>query len=67
MRPSLSQKREADGRCGEQYFDTLLGDLGLQTQRKGGWFREWFGSYRPSDYDGVLQELVAKHYADNQD
>lgn len=65
--PPLSQKREADGRCGEQYFDTLLGDLGLQTQRKGGWFREWFESYKPSDYDGVLQELVAKYYADDQD
>lgn len=67
MRPSPSQKREADGRCENQYFDTLLGDLGLRTQRKGGWFGEWFASYKPSDYGGVLQELMAKYYADDQD
>lgn len=49
------------------YFDTLLKDLGLETQRKGSWLEEWWGTYTPRDYRGIVQELVAKHYKDAKD
>lgn len=42
------------------YFDTLLGDLGLKSSRKGGW-REWVGTYTPGDYRGIVEEYVAKY------
>ncbi|KAH0612343.1 uncharacterized protein H6S33_010395 [Morchella sextelata] len=43
------------------YFDTLLGDLGLNFERKGGGWREWFSTYTPADYKGVLEEYMEKH------
>lgn len=46
---------------GKQYFDTILGDLGLNFERKGGGWREWFSTYTPADYKGVLEEYMEKH------
>jgi len=39
--------------------DALLGDLGLESRRKGGW-REWIETYRPRDYEGIVDEWCAK-------
>jgi thioredoxin reductase len=41
------------------YFDTLLGDLGIEARRKGGVFgvRECVRSYGPEDYQGLLNEV----------
>lgn len=40
------------------YIDTLLRDLGLETQRKGGW-RELFQYYGVKDYPNIVQEWMA--------
>lgn len=44
-----------------QYADLLLKDLGLNTSRKktGCWWREMFETYKPSDYDGLIDEWHA--------
>ena len=41
-----------------QYIDTLCGDLGIRTARKGNWFSETFVRYKPADYNGMLEEFV---------
>lgn len=41
------------------YVDLLLGDLGLETHRKGSTFREVTEPYGPEDYVGVVQEWLA--------
>lgn len=42
------------------YFDLLLGDLGLRSHRKGGWWSEVWSPYMPGDYRGVNEEWLAK-------
>lgn len=37
-----------------------MDDLGLNKNRKGG-IAEWFGSYSPRDYRGVIQEWIEKN------
>ncbi|KAG0637553.1 hypothetical protein HOY80DRAFT_924147 [Tuber brumale] len=41
------------------YLDTLVGDLGLNRRRKCG-VREWFGTYSPRDYRGIISEWGQK-------
>ncbi|KAK5653414.1 hypothetical protein OQA88_8899 [Cercophora sp. LCS_1] len=41
------------------YWDLLVGDLGLETRRKGGW-RELFAAYGGADYRGLVGEWLAK-------
>jgi hypothetical protein len=38
------------------YFDVLLRDLGLTAKRKGGFRAEYFGSYGPEDYRGIIDQ-----------
>lgn len=38
------------------YVDLLLGDLGLETRRKGGGLRDWLVPYTVGDYRGLVQE-----------
>jgi dimethylaniline monooxygenase (N-oxide forming) len=40
----------------QQYFDVLLGDLGLRPYRKPGLLREIFEGYTAADYAGILDE-----------
>lgn len=40
-----------------QYIDTLARDLGIKTNRKSNIFLEMFAPYRPSDYNGLLDEF----------
>lgn len=40
-----------------QYVDTLARDLGIKTNRKSNIFSEMFVPYRPSDYNGLLNEF----------
>lgn len=42
------------------YFDLLLGDLGLKSHRKKGWFAEITDPYGPADYRDTVPEWVAK-------
>lgn len=44
-----------------QYADLLLSDLGLNPRRKKTkcWWRELFETYKPSDYDGLIDEWHA--------
>lgn len=41
------------------YVDCLLEDLGVQTKRKGTWWREIFQPYTLHDYRGIVQEWMA--------
>ncbi|KAI1132339.1 cofactor FMO1 enzyme is FAD [Nemania abortiva] len=41
------------------YIDTLMKDLGLNPNRKKNAFEEWFVRYKPSDYNGLLDEYYA--------
>ncbi|KAL9060510.1 MAG: hypothetical protein Q9206_001014 [Seirophora lacunosa] len=41
------------------YIDTLARDLGVRTKRKGNFFMEMFSPYRPSDYNGLIDEFLA--------
>ncbi|KAJ2992429.1 hypothetical protein NUW58_g2172 [Xylaria curta] len=43
------------------YIDTLMKDLGLKPNRKKNLFEEWFVGYKPSDYNGLLQEYRSLH------
>lgn len=43
------------------FFDMLLQQLGLQSHRKGGRIAEWFNSYGPEDYRGLVDEWKAKY------
>ncbi|KAF2277765.1 flavin-binding monooxygenase-like protein-like protein [Westerdykella ornata] len=38
------------------YFDVLLRDLGFEGKRKGRFTTEYFGSYGPEDYRGLVDE-----------
>ncbi|KAI9735598.1 MAG: hypothetical protein M1834_001614 [Cirrosporium novae-zelandiae] len=38
------------------YLDMLLGDLGMNTRRKSGWFEEIFSAYGPEDYGDLVEE-----------
>jgi len=42
----------------QQYFDVLLGDLGLPHERKGNPLSEVLAPYGPSDYAGILDEYI---------
>ncbi|KAJ0417377.1 hypothetical protein BJY00DRAFT_325686 [Aspergillus carlsbadensis] len=42
------------------YLDLLLGDLGLQTARKGAWWRDLFLPHLPRDYAGLVAEWRAR-------
>ena len=48
----------------QQYIDIMLADLRLTPYRKlPNVFAEIFGPYRPSDYEGVVGEHLAKRNA----
>ncbi|KAL8757681.1 MAG: hypothetical protein Q9184_004142 [Pyrenodesmia sp. 2 TL-2023] len=42
-----------------QYIDTLARDLGIKTNRKSNILSEMFSPYKPSDYNGLLDEFHA--------
>lgn len=42
------------------YWDLVLGDLGLQSKRKGGGLREVYDPYGPEDFRTVVEEWIAK-------
>jgi len=42
------------------YLDTLLGDLGLKSHRKG-WFKDLFSPYWAKDFMGLKGEFVKKY------
>lgn len=42
------------------YWDLVLGDLGLQSKRKGGWLREIYDPYGPEDFRTIVEEWIAK-------
>ena len=42
-----------------QYIDTLCTELGIRTNRKSNFFTEMFTPYRPSDYNGLIDEFLA--------
>ena len=42
------------------YWDLLLGDLGLQSKRKGGGLREVYDPYGPEDFSTIVEEWIAK-------
>lgn len=44
-----------------QYIDTLMKDLGLNPNRKKNVLEEWFVRYKPSDYNGLIDEYRAAH------
>jgi dimethylaniline monooxygenase (N-oxide forming) len=46
-----------------QYFDVLLGDLGLSPYRKSNPLFELVVSYSAGDYSGVLEEYAKSHAA----
>lgn len=41
-----------------QYIDTLCRDLGINTRRKSNPISEMFAPYRPSDYNGLINEFL---------
>lgn len=43
---------------GIKYIDTLARDLGIKTHRKSNLVSEWFSSYRPRDYKGLIDEYL---------
>jgi len=46
------------------YVDMLLGDLGLDSHRKKGIFKEIFEAYGPEDYKGLVDEWKKAHQND---
>lgn len=42
------------------YWDVLLNDLGVETKRKGGGFREIFEPYTQKDYTGLVDEWLLR-------
>ena len=42
------------------YIDSLLRDLGLNPDRKAGWWREIFEYYGVQDYKGLVDEWMDK-------
>ena len=50
---------------GIPYIDMLFHDIGLNHRRKGSYFKELFEPYKPSDYDGIVDEwkgAVSSHH-----
>ncbi|TDZ16851.1 FAD-dependent monooxygenase DEP4 [Colletotrichum orbiculare MAFF 240422] len=43
------------------YWDMLLGDVGVETKRKSGWWAEFWESYAPADYRGIVAEWIAQN------
>ncbi|KZL80145.1 cofactor fmo1 fad enzyme [Colletotrichum incanum] len=43
------------------YWDMLLRDVGVETQRKAGVWAELFESYTPVDYRGMVDEWIAQN------
>lgn len=43
------------------YFDLLLGDLGVNSWRKGPFWREIWSAYGPRDYRGINEEWLQNH------
>ncbi|KAK1974466.1 cofactor FMO1 FAD enzyme [Colletotrichum cereale] len=43
------------------YWDMLLGDVGVETRRKAGFWAELFESYTPSDYRGMVAEWIGQN------
>ena len=41
-------------------FPVLLGDLGLQSKRKGGGLREVYDPYGPEDFSTIVEKWIAK-------
>ncbi|OAA64023.1 Flavin monooxygenase-like protein [Cordyceps fumosorosea ARSEF 2679] len=46
---------------GLPYVDMLLRDLGLENNRKKGWFAEMTTPYLPKDFKGLVEEWKASH------
>ncbi|KAF2751223.1 FAD/NAD(P)-binding domain-containing protein [Sporormia fimetaria CBS 119925] len=46
------------------YLDVLMKDLGFEEKRKGGFKSEYFGSYGPEDYRGLVELYMEKHKLD---
>ena len=48
----------------QSFFDVLMGDLGLQAERKraasSAFWREWLEPYEACDYKGVVKEFLSK-------
>ena len=42
------------------YWDLLLGDLGLESKRKGGVLKEVYDPYGPEDFSTIVEEWIAK-------
>lgn len=42
----------------EQYIDTLCRELGINTKRKSNMVSEMFAPYKPSDYNGLIDEFL---------
>lgn len=42
------------------YWDLLLGDLGLESKRKGGGLKEVYDPYGPEDFSTIVEEWIAK-------
>lgn len=49
-----------------QYDDTLCKDLGLNSRRKSNFFAELFAPYKPQDFNGFIDEYLAKKTDDCQ-
>jgi dimethylaniline monooxygenase (N-oxide forming) len=47
----------------QTFFDVLVGDLGGDVMRKGGW-REYLWVYRAKDYRGLLEGVLEKRKTD---
>ena len=45
-----------------QYVDTLFRDLGLNSRRKSNLVAEFLEPYKPEDFNGFIDEYLAKHY-----
>ena len=44
----------------EQYIDSLFKDLGLESRRKSSAVAEIFSPYHPHDFNGFIDEYLAK-------
>lgn len=44
----------------QQYLDGLCKDAGINSRRKGNAVSELFSPYKPEDFNGFLDEYMAK-------
>lgn len=55
-------KTELTGRC--QYVETLCKDLGINSRRKRNMITELFQPYKPADFEGFIDEYLARDTSD---